>query len=204
MGEAKRRKAEIEAIKARAEENIRNLAKEFEAIGFKWNFEGEKKDRQKLGQFATPPVLAAEMASRFGRYDEIQTTLDPACGYGALLLMKMLYDVRVNGLSPQAVFLNTYGNDISPECIDVCKENFRKFARHFNIEEHVVDFVLETHFSCEDATTEKAYKGKERAIKWLFAHKKPCVINADGIILAIAGNKSFDPSGYYEVAYHHN
>ena len=202
MGEAKRRKAEIEAIKARAKEDMQKLVTEFEAIGFKWNFEGEKKDRQKLGQFATPPVLAVEMTSRFGRYDIPKSTIDPACGYGALLLMKMLYDVRINKLEPVPVFLNTYGNDISPECIDVCKKNFRKFARHFNIEEHVVDFVLETHFSCEDATTERAYKGQERAVKWLLDHKKPCVMKANGIILAVAGDKPFDPSGYHEVPYH--
>ena len=185
MGEAKRRKAEIEAIKARAKEDMQKLVTEFEAIGFKWNFEGEKKDRQKLGQFATPPVLAGYMASKFGRYDEIQTTLDPACGYGALLLMKMLYDVRINGLSPQAVFLNTYGNDISPECIDVCKENFRKFAAYFNIPSYIVDFVLETHFSCEDATTGNAYKGQERAVMWLVEHGWPSIIAKNGLILNV-------------------
>lgn len=185
MGEAKRRKAEIEAIKARAKEDMQKLVTEFEAIGFKWNFEGEKKDRQKLGQFATPPVLAAEMASRFGRSDIPTSTIDPTCGYGALLLMKMLYDVRINKLDPVPVFLNTYGNDISPKCIDVCKENFRKFAAYFNIPPHIVNFVLETHFSCEDATTGNAYKGIERAIMWLAMHRWPSVVAKGGLILNV-------------------
>jgi SAM-dependent methyltransferase len=176
MGEAKKRKAEIEAIKARAVENMLNFAKEFEAIGF--NFKGEKSK--------TAPTLqmAAYIANKCGRYDEVQPTLDIACGYGPLLLMKMLYDVRVNGLSPQQVFLNAYGNDPSPECVDVCKENFRKFARYFDINEHIVDFVLETHFFYGDE--ESAYKGPDRAWKWLYDHKTPCAMRDDGIILAVA------------------
>lgn len=185
MGEAKKRKAEIAQIIERAKQQRSELVKEFEAIGFKWKFEGTKEDAKKHGKFFTPPELAEQMAVKFGRIDNVKSTLDPCCGYGNLLLMKMLYDIRVNNLDPTTVFINTYGNDTSPDCLDVCKENFRKFAKHFNIGKKALKFVLESHFSCEDACTSKAYEGKMHALAWIAAHGMPCAI-VDGIFYMAA------------------
>ena len=180
MGEAKKRKAEIAATIELAHKNIQKLVEEFEAIGFKWKFEGSKEDKKKHGSFYTPPELAAKMSTKFGRYNVVKSTLDPCCGYGGLLLMKMLYDVRILGLDPTLVFINTYGNDSVRSSLKICKDNFMKFAKYFNIPKIAVDFVIESHFSCEDALTSKAYNQKAAAIMWAGKHQVP-VIFVDGI-----------------------
>lgn len=77
-----------------------------------------KQERQKLGQFFTPPELTIRMIEKF---DEIKNKdiLDPTCGAGGLLAAMI-----IAGADPNRVF----GIELDSEIAEVCKKRLSKFG----------------------------------------------------------------------------
>ena len=78
----------------------------------------DKKARQKLGQFFTPPSLTIRMIEKF---DDIKdkTVLDPTCGAGGLLAAMILA-----GADPQKV----YGIELDPLICQLARKRLSKFG----------------------------------------------------------------------------
>ena len=65
----------------------------------------DKKERQRLGQFFTSPILTIEMIEKFDNIED-KDIIDPTCGAGNLLVGMILA-----GANPKRVF----GIEIDPE-----------------------------------------------------------------------------------------
>ena len=156
MGEAKKRKHEIEALKANAKvkdkadkERVKSI---FDSLDFTLTFLGDKDTRKRTGAVFTPFEIAYEMAKASTKacHDPKElassTTLDPCVGYGNLLLVLMMVKIEVYGCDPTIVFANTYGKELNPESVKVCKENMRKFAKHYGIEDDLAKVIIENNY----------------------------------------------------------
>ena len=156
MGEAKNRKHEIEALKAKGKikdkadkERVKSI---FDSLDFTLTFLGDKDTRKRTGAVFTPFELAYEMAkaSVKGHKDPkelaTQTSLDPCVGYGNILLVLMMVKIEVYGCDPTIVFANTYGKELNPESVKYCKENMRKFAKHYGIEDDLAEVIIENNY----------------------------------------------------------
>lgn len=78
-----------------------------------------KEERQKLGQFFTPPELTIKMIEKFDSLDKNKDILDPACGAGGLLAAMI-----IAGANPKRV----YGIEIDESIAEVCRKRLSKFG----------------------------------------------------------------------------
>ena len=76
-----------------------------------------RKERQKMGQFFTPPELTIQMVEKFE--DMKGNILDPTCGCGGLLVACILA-----GADPQ----NIYGIELDPEVLEIAKKRLGKLG----------------------------------------------------------------------------
>ena len=78
----------------------------------------DKKERQKLGQFFTPPQLTIKMLEKFDTVKD-KDILDPTVGAGGLLIACILV-----GADPHRVF----GIELDPVILKVCRRRMLKFG----------------------------------------------------------------------------
>lgn len=77
----------------------------------------DKKDRQKKGQFFTPPELVIKMIEKFSNLDG--KVLDPCAGSGNLIIGCILA-----GADPK----KCYANELDPEQYAILKSNLMQFG----------------------------------------------------------------------------
>ena len=78
----------------------------------------DKKERQKLGQFFTPPALTIKMLEKFDSIKD-KDILDPTCGAGGLLVACILA-----GADPKRI----YGIELDPEVLEIAKRRLGKLG----------------------------------------------------------------------------
>lgn len=96
------------------EEQKKNIEDEFKAYEDSQYAGKDKVERQKLGQFFTPPILSIRMAEKFDidKFDD-NTVLDPTCGNGSLLMTCIL-----GGAKPE----NIFGIELDEKILKQCHE----------------------------------------------------------------------------------
>ena len=72
----------------------------------------DKKERQKLGKFFTPPALTIKMLEKFDSVKD-KDILDPTCGAGGLLVACILA-----GADPK----RCYGIELDPEVLEIARK----------------------------------------------------------------------------------
>lgn len=77
-----------------------------------------KEERQKLGQFFTPPALSIKMVEKFDSVID-KDILDPTVGAGGLLVACILA-----GADPKRV----YGIELDEQVLKVCRDRLSKFG----------------------------------------------------------------------------
>ena len=78
----------------------------------------DKKERQKLGQFFTPPALTIKMIEKFDSVKD-KDILDPTAGAGGLLIACILC-----GADPNRI----YGIELDPAILKVCRRRLLKYG----------------------------------------------------------------------------
>ena len=78
----------------------------------------DKKERQKLGQFFTPPELTVKMIEKFDTIKD-KDILDPTVGAGGLLAACILA-----GADPKRI----YGIELDPEVLEIAKRRLGKLG----------------------------------------------------------------------------
>ena len=78
----------------------------------------DKKERQKLGQFFTPPALTIKMIEKFDSIKD-KDILDPTVGAGGLLAACILA-----GADPK----RCYGIELDPEVLEIAKRRLGKLG----------------------------------------------------------------------------
>ena len=78
----------------------------------------DKIERQKLGQFFTPPALTIKMLEKFDSVKD-KDILDPTCGAGGLLVACILA-----GADPK----RCYGIELDPEVLEIAKKRLGKLG----------------------------------------------------------------------------
>ena len=78
----------------------------------------DKKERQKLGQFFTPPFLTIKMLEKFDAIKD-KDVLDPTAGAGGLLVACILC-----GADPNRI----YGIELDPVILKVCRRRLLKYG----------------------------------------------------------------------------
>ena len=78
----------------------------------------DKKERQKLGQFFTPPALTIKMIEKFDSIKD-KDILDPTVGAGGLLAACILA-----GADPK----RCYGIELDPEVLEIAKKRLGKLG----------------------------------------------------------------------------
>ena len=78
----------------------------------------DKKERQKLGQFFTPPALTIKMLEKFDAIKD-KDILDPTVGAGGLLAACILA-----GADPKRI----YGIELDPEVLKIAKRRLGKLG----------------------------------------------------------------------------
>ena len=78
----------------------------------------DKKERQKLGQFFTPPPLTIKMLEKFDTVKD-KDILDPTVGAGGLLVACILV-----GADPNRI----YGIELDPAILKVCRRRLLKYG----------------------------------------------------------------------------
>ena len=78
----------------------------------------DKKERQKLGQFFTPPALTVKMIEKFNSVKD-KNILDPTLGAGGLIVACILA-----GADPK----KCYGIEIDPEVLEIAKRRLGKLG----------------------------------------------------------------------------
>lgn len=120
-------------------------------------FQGTKKEAQKLGAFYTPMEIAREMAAKIPEVVG-KTVLDPACGYGNLIVAVLDRKVA-DGEDPSQALTEVFGNELERKNLEICLQNLRRWADDNNASWD--DKLMRTHFHCGDALTEFAYDFSE-------------------------------------------
>ena len=78
----------------------------------------DKKKRQELGQFFTPPELTIQMIEMFDCEDlSEKKILDPSCGAGGLLVACILAGAKIT---------NCCGNEYDENIRDICRKRIRR------------------------------------------------------------------------------
>lgn len=78
----------------------------------------EKKDRQKLAQFFTPPALTIRMLEKFDTLED-KSVLDPSLGAGGLIAAAI-----IAGANPT----KCYGIELDPAVLEVAKRRLGKLG----------------------------------------------------------------------------
>ena len=78
----------------------------------------DKKERQKLGQFFTPPALTIKMIEKFDSVKD-KDILDPTVGAGGLLAACIL-----TGADPK----RCYGIELDPEVLEIARKRLGKLG----------------------------------------------------------------------------
>ena len=78
----------------------------------------DKKERQKLGQFFTPPALTIKMIEKFDTLED-KDILDPTVGAGGLLAACILA-----GADPKRI----YGIELDPEVLEIARKRLGKLG----------------------------------------------------------------------------
>lgn len=94
------------------------------------------KERQKLGQFATPPELTVKMLEKFDSIKD-KDVLDPTVGAGSLLAAAV-----IAGADPKRV----YGIELDEKVLEVCRQRLGKLG------------VPAANLKCGNALDSDAYK----------------------------------------------
>jgi hypothetical protein len=104
-----------------------------------------KEERQKLGQFFTPPELSIQMLEKYN--DLNGTILDPTAGCGGLLAAAV-----IAGANPRKCF----GIEFDPETVALCRERLAKLGvPRMNI--HVGDALLDDSYDFEEVPNALIY-----------------------------------------------
>ena len=125
----------------------------------------DKKERQKLGQFFTPPPLTIKMLEKFDTVKD-KDILDPTVGAGGLLVACILV-----GADPNRI----YGIELDPAILKVCRRRLLKYG------------VPPWHIKEGNALDPTSYKfARDERFEEAFA-----VVDRqdDGILLSIVNNK---------------
>lgn len=104
-----------------------------------------KEERQKLGQFFTPPALTIKMLEKF---DDLNgNILDPSVGAGGLLAASI-----IAGADPR----KCYGIELDAETVFLCRQRLAKLGvPRTNI--HVGDALIDESFEFEEAPKNLVY-----------------------------------------------
>lgn len=124
----------------------------------------DKKERQKLGQFFTPPPLTIKMLEKFDTVKD-KDILDPTAGAGGLLVACILC-----GADPNRI----YGIELDPAILKVCRRRLLKYG------------VPPWHLKEGNALEPASYEFEENEQIEAFAVVDKQV---DGIHLSIVSNK---------------
>lgn len=104
-----------------------------------------KEERQKLGQFFTPPELSIQMLEKYN--DLNGNILDPTAGCGGLLAAAVIV-----GADPRKCF----GIEFDPETVALCRERLAKLGvPRMNI--HVGDALLDDSYDFEEVPNTLIY-----------------------------------------------
>ena len=124
----------------------------------------DKKERQKLGQFFTPPPLTIKMLEKFDTV-KVNDILDPTVGAGGLLVACTLV-----GADPNRI----YGIELDPAILKVCRRRLLKYG------------VPPWHIKEGNALDPTSYEFEESEQIEAFAAVDK---QDDGILLSIVNNK---------------
>jgi tRNA G10 N-methylase Trm11 len=135
------------------------IREEFEDFKTKMYAGKTKEERQKLGQFFTPPDISIQMIERF-EVESLsgQRILDPACGSGNLLAACLLA-----GADSDKVF----GNDYDKLMVQACRERLDNLCTKYNLPK-----IRPWQIHQGDGTQADSYRfSKETSDRW--ADKMP-------------------------------
>ena len=127
-----------EEIKREVENFKKNLV-EIEGINEYGLKEGERGDRDKLGQFFTPPELCIQMLEMYDCTLEefaTKTILDPTCGSGNLIMAALIASMSINKDYPK----NVFGNELSLRPLELCRKRFTHYCETHGMESYDKDF----------------------------------------------------------------
>ena len=127
-----------EEIKREVENFKKNLV-ETEGINEYGLKEGESGDRDKLGQFFTPPELCIQMLEMYDCTLEefaTKTILDPTCGSGNLIMAALIAGMSINKDYPK----NVFGNELSLKPLELCRKRFTRYCKTHGMESYDKDF----------------------------------------------------------------
>lgn len=101
-----------------SEEVKQKITEEFEGFKAEMYAGRTQEERQKLGQFFTPPEVSIQMIERF-KWDTLKEKkiLDPTSGSGNLLAAAL-----IAGADPDKIF----GNEYDAVMVDVCRKRLQK------------------------------------------------------------------------------
>lgn len=125
-------------IKEEAESFKKNLM-ETEGINEYGLKDGERGDRDKLGQFFTPASLCIQMLEMYDCTLEefaTKTILDPTCGSGNLIMAALIAGISINKDYPK----NVFGNELSLKPLELCRKRFTYYCETHGLEAYDRDF----------------------------------------------------------------
>lgn len=117
-------------------------------------FQGNKDIAQEFGAFYTPMPLCEQMAAMFQGTIVGKTFLDPAIGYGNLIVAVLNRKVA-EGEDPTQALTEVYGIELQPECVEMCLKNLKAWADNHNAVWD--DVLMRTHIHQGDALDENSY-----------------------------------------------
>lgn len=98
-----------------------------------------KEERDKLGQFFTPPELCISMLEMYDCTLEefaTKTILDPTCGSGNLIMAALIAGMSINKDYPE----NVFGNELSLKPLELCRKRFTHYCETHGLEAYDKDF----------------------------------------------------------------
>ena len=148
-----------------SEEITNKINEEFASFEAKQYAGKDKKERQRLGQFFTPPVLSIEMLKKFESIKD-KTILDPTCGAGGLLAAAV-----IAGADPNKV----YGIELDPEILKIAQIRLAKHG------------VPPTHLKLGNALEDESYEFTSEEVPNAFIVLSK--FNSDILVLIVKNKK---------------